>query len=209
VTNQELADFLCAADIYVTPYLNMQQSTSGTLAYAVGGGRAVISTPYRHAVELLADGRGVLVPRADSAAIASEVIELLSNDEKRAAIGRQAAMYGADKLWPTVGRRYVQAFERARAEHRTERRRKHSARTLQAPAAELLATRYLAFVSHAYDPTSRRFRNFMTYTRQWVAAPPSDDCHGRAIWALGTVVGRSEERSRVNRCRPGGLGRGA
>jgi glycosyltransferase involved in cell wall biosynthesis len=256
VTNQELADFLCAADIYVTPYLNMQQSTSGTLAYAVGGGRAVISTPYRHAVELLADGRGILVPRADSTAIASEVIELLSNDEKRATIGRQAAMYGADKLWPTVGRRYVQAFERARAEHRTERRRKHSARTLQAPAAELpdvnlehlgvltdctgvlqhathnvpsyaegycvddnaralllmalaedagtdspklvrsLATRYLAFVNHAYDPTSRRFRNFMTYTRQWVAAPLSDDCHGRAIWALGTVVGRSEDPGR-------------
>lgn len=256
VTNQELADFLCAADIYVTPYLNMEQSTSGTLAYAVGGGRAVISTPYRHAMELLADGRGILVPRADSTAIGREVIGLLGNEEKRLAMGRAAAEYGADKLWPIVAGRYVQTFERARSDHRTERRRKHTARTLRAPTLELpdvnlehlgvltdetgilqhatynvpsydegyclddnaralllmalaedagtdvpklvrsLASRYLAFVSHAYDPASRRFRNFMSYTRQWVAEPPSDDCHGRAIWALGTVVGRSSDPGR-------------
>jgi len=258
VSNYELADFLCAADIYVTPYLNMQQSTSGTLAYAVGGGRAVISTPYRHATELLADGRGVLVPRADSGAIATEVIDLLSDDAKRSEMGQRAAAYGADKLWPVVAGRYLATFERARIEHKRERRNKHNARTLVAPVVELpdvnlehlgvltdatgilqhatysvpsyaegyclddnaralllmalaedagtdvpkrvrsLATRYLAFVHHAYDASHRRFRNFMTYTRQWDSKVPSDDCHGRAVWALGTVVGRSTDPGRLS-----------
>src|SRR4051812_14765106 len=91
VDDGELADFLAAADIYVTPYLNPQQSTSGTLARAVAAGRAVISTPYWHARELLAEGRGLLVPVRDAAAIASAAIELLDDDVGRAEIGRRAA----------------------------------------------------------------------------------------------------------------------
>jgi len=98
VSQEELVQFLGAADIYVTPYLNPEQITSGTLAYAVGSGTAVISTPYRYARELLANGRGILVPRRDSGAIAERVIELLEDDEKRLALRRRAAAYGRDML---------------------------------------------------------------------------------------------------------------
>ena len=256
VSKLELTEFLSAADIYVTPYLNMEQSTSGTLAYAVGSGRAVISTPYRHAKELLADGRGILVPRADSAAIAREVNDLLGDDAKRKSLGERAAAYGADQLWPSVAGAYFASFERACADHKQHDRAKFHAQTLVARATELpevnfehlslmtdhtgvlqhaefsvpnyaegyclddnaralllmalaedsgtddpklvrtLASRYLAFVSHAFEPKTRRFRNFMSYTRRWEPEIGSDDSHGRAIWALGTVVGRSSDPGR-------------
>jgi glycosyltransferase involved in cell wall biosynthesis len=117
VSAVELTEFLSVADIYVTPYLNMAQSTSGTLAYAVGAGRVVISTPYRHARELLADGRGILVPRSDSAAIAREVNGVLDDGAKRFALSERAFAYGADKNWPTIARAYVDSFERATKEH--------------------------------------------------------------------------------------------
>jgi glycosyltransferase involved in cell wall biosynthesis len=256
VTNTELTEFLAAADIYVTPYLNMEQSTSGTLAYAVGGGRAVISTPYRHARELLADGRGILVPRADAAAIACEVNGLLGDDAKRRSLGERAAAYGVSQLWPSVAHTYLETFERACANHKQQDRARYQAQTLVGRVAELpeinfehlrlmtddtgilqhadfsvpsyeegyclddnaralllmalaedsgtddpklvraLASRYLAFVNHAFDPKSRRFRNFMSYTRRWEDDAGSDDSHGRAIWALGTVVGRSSHPGR-------------
>src|SRR4029450_10056599 len=106
VSRGELVKFLSAADIYVTPYLNMEQITSGTLAYAVGTGKAVISTPYLYARELLADGRGILVPVRDPQAIAREVIGLLGDDARRAALCERAAA-GRDMTWPAVARRYV------------------------------------------------------------------------------------------------------
>jgi glycosyltransferase involved in cell wall biosynthesis len=109
----ELVRFLSAADIYVTPYLNSEQSTSGTLAYAVGSGKAVVSTPYLYARELLADGRGILVPWRDSRAIARAVAELLSDDAKRLALCERAAAYGRGMIWPAVARRYLQSFDRA------------------------------------------------------------------------------------------------
>src|SRR5882672_6410655 len=127
VSNLELTEFLSAADIYVTPYLNMEQSTSGTLAYAVGSGRAVISTPYRHAKELLADGRGILVPRADAAAIAREVNGLFGDDAKRRDVCERAAAYGVDKVWPVVARAYVDSFERACADHKRQDRARYRA----------------------------------------------------------------------------------
>ena len=113
VGNGELVKFLAAADIYVTPYLKLEQSTSGTLAYAVGSGKAVISTPYLYARELLADGRGILVPPRDSQTIARAVVDLLSDDAKRLALCERAAAYGRSMVWPAVARRYLQSFDQA------------------------------------------------------------------------------------------------
>jgi glycosyltransferase involved in cell wall biosynthesis len=113
VSRGELIKFLAAADIYVTPYLNPEQSTSGTLAYAVGSGKAVISTPYLYARELLADGRGILVPWRDSQTIARAVVDLLGNDEKRMALCARAAAHGRNMVWPAVARRYLQSFNLA------------------------------------------------------------------------------------------------
>ncbi len=102
VEQEELLDMLQASDIYVTPYLNMAQATSGTLAYAVAVGKPVIATPYIHAREILADDRGVIVPKADSAALAAAAIKLLSNDTERAAIADAAYLVGRTMLWPKV-----------------------------------------------------------------------------------------------------------
>jgi len=113
VSRGELVKFLSAADIYVTPYLKPEQSTSGTLAYAVGSGKAVISTPYLYARELLADGRGILVPWRDSQTIAREVVNLLSDDAKRLALCARAAAHGRSMVWPAVARRYLRSFDQA------------------------------------------------------------------------------------------------
>ncbi len=256
VGEDELAEFLSAADIYITPYLKAEQITSGTLAYAVGAGKAVISTPYWYAQELLADGRGVLVPARSSEAIATEVLALLEDDAKRAALSERASAHGRDMVWPAVARRYLESFTRARAEHADRRRTVFQTKTLaRRPAAlpetilthvramtddtgmlqhatfcipryddgyclddnaralllmvliedagtddanvvRALATRYLAFVSHAFNTKLGRFRNFMSYARRWTEESGSDDSHGRAIWALGTVVGRSADPAR-------------
>jgi glycosyltransferase involved in cell wall biosynthesis len=258
VSRDELVDFLAAADIYITPYLKEEQITSGTLAYAVGSGKAVISTPYFYARELLADGRGILVPWRDPPAIAREVIGLLGDDGKRRALCESAAAYGLDMRWPVVARSYLQSFERAQAEHGERRRSSFKARTLARRPAALpdinldhlrlmtdetgllqhaffsvpryedgyclddnaralllmalledegtedgrtvrpLASRYLAFVSHAYHENGGRFRNFMSYARRWNDEHGSEDSHGRALWALGTVVGRSSSPGRQN-----------
>src|SRR5229473_1873860 len=91
---ENLKEFIGAADLYITPYLNEAQITSGTLAYAFGAGKAVVSTPYWHASELLADGRGVLVPFGDDKAIAHEVISLLRDDTRRHAMRKNAYKIG-------------------------------------------------------------------------------------------------------------------
>src|SRR5258708_4518466 len=113
----ELAEFMSAADVYVTPYLNAEQIASGTLAYAVGSGKAVVSTPYHYARELLAEERGLLVPARDPAGIGRAVIGLLSDGAKRAAMQDRAAAYGRAMAWPAVAGRYIETFERARHEH--------------------------------------------------------------------------------------------
>jgi hypothetical protein len=124
VGDAELAEFLAAADIYVTPYLNPEQSTSGTLARAVAAGRAVISAPYWHARELLGDGRGVLVPPRDAAALASAAVDLLCDEGKRLAMGERAAAHGRSMAWPVVAEHYLKSFETARlGEHRARRAR--------------------------------------------------------------------------------------
>lgn len=252
VDNQELMEFLGAADIYVCPYLNEAQITSGTLAWAVGAGKAVVSTPFWHAQELLADGRGVLVPFNDPAAIAGTVIGLLEDDAERNAMRKRAYLFAREMIWPNVARAYLDSFARAR-EQRAQRpcltraygahprlndrlpevRLQHlrrltdgtgilqharfavpnyreghttddNARALvlmalleeldELPMDEVedLATRYLAFLAYAFDASTGRFRNLLSYEpRQWANEIGSEDCHGRALWGLGALAGRS------------------
>jgi glycosyltransferase involved in cell wall biosynthesis len=256
VSHEELVEFLGAADLYVTPYLKEEQSTSGTLAYAVGCGKAVISTPYRYARELLADGRGILVPWRDSGAIGREVVALLDDPARRIELQQRASAFGRSMGWPIVARRYVASFEQACAAHAERQRAGLAAKTLAKRRPELpeidlthvrlmtddtgmlqhatfdvpsyrdgyciddnaralllmthveeagtevpsvlraLATRYLAFMSYAFDEKTGRFHNFLTYARAWHDEPGSDDSHGRALWALGAVVGRSSDPGR-------------
>lgn len=256
VSQAELTRFLSGADIYITPYLKPEQITSGTLAYAVGSGLAVISTPYLYATELLAEGRGLLVPWRNAGAIAHEVNALLGDDTERLALRARAARHGLGMTWPAVAHGYMATFERARAERGQRRRSAFVARTLARRPAELpelniehlrlmtdgtgmlqhaafnvpryadgyclddnaralllmarlaegdaverplareLTSRYLAFVNSAFDRETGRFRNFMTYSRRWIEKCGSEDSQGRALWALGTLVGRSADPGR-------------
>jgi glycosyltransferase involved in cell wall biosynthesis len=246
VSLEELIKFIGAADIYITPYLGETQIVSGTLAYALGAGKAVISTPYWYAEEMLAEERGVIVPFRDPAALAKEVNELLDNEAQRHAIRKRAYLLGREMIWPNVAHQYMESFERAREERRHFA--PHGVRGLIKRHGELpplkldhlrhmtdetgilqhaiitipnyregyttddnarglivsilleelnhsnareLATRYLAFLWYAFNSEVGRFRNFMDYQRQWLEEIGSDDSHGRTLWALGTVLGRS------------------
>jgi len=104
---KSLTEYLIATDIYVTPYLSKEQITSGTLAYAVGSGNAVVSTPYLFAEELLANGKGRLVPFRDSESLAKEINDLLSHERKRNAIRKSAYLYGREMVWKEVAERYL------------------------------------------------------------------------------------------------------
>jgi glycosyltransferase involved in cell wall biosynthesis len=110
----ELLEYIGAADIFVTPYLNMDQITSGALSYAMGTGKAVVSTPYWHAEELLADDRGLLVPTADSAALSQAINSLLDDEVALAAMRKRAYLYCRSMAWSTVGRRYLDVFNEVR-----------------------------------------------------------------------------------------------
>jgi glycosyltransferase involved in cell wall biosynthesis len=246
----ELTEFIRAADIYVTPYLNPAQITSGTLAYSFGCGKPIVSTPYWHAEELLADGRGVLVPFADPQALAREIRGLLANEPRRLAMCKQAYLLGREMIWKRSAHHYMESFQRARlgrqdqpykpltvrtlAEQQDERpdwRLDHLARMTdstgmfqhatytipnyaegyctddnarallltvlleelgqEGPVVQRLMTTSAAFLQAAFDHERRRFRNFMSYDRRWLEEVGSDDCQGRALWALGSCVGRS------------------
>jgi glycosyltransferase involved in cell wall biosynthesis len=247
---RELTEFIGAADLYITPYLDEAQITSGTLAYAFGAGKAVISTPYWHAAELLRDQRGVLVPFADPGAIAHEVSGLLRNGARRNAMSDQAYKLGRTMVWSHTAGIYMNSFEVAHRRgsaaplesaatsgfghrphespelnldhlyrmtdsigifqhaHFTEPNRSEgyctddNARALilavllgqleEAPKrVRGLATTYAAFLDYAFDAQLGRFHNFLSSDRCWLDEQGSEDCHGRAIWALGTAVGRS------------------
>jgi glycosyltransferase involved in cell wall biosynthesis len=113
VTVAELCEFLKASDVYVTPYLNREQITSGTLAYALGAGKPIISTPYWYAEELLADGRGRLVPFRDPGAISEALLQLLSNPARVREMRANAYEFSRRMTWPEVGRQYLEAFREA------------------------------------------------------------------------------------------------
>jgi glycosyltransferase involved in cell wall biosynthesis len=133
----ELKEFIGAADVYITPYLNEAQITSGTLAYCFGAGKAVVSTPYWYAAELLADDRGVLVPFNDPGAIARAVTALLTDDERRDAMRSKAYKIGREMVWPNVARRYMQTFENARHQRAGLTRKLFTVKTLDKQHAEL------------------------------------------------------------------------
>ena len=242
VDHATLLEFISMCDVYVTPYLNEAQMTSGTLAYSFGLGKPVVSTPYWHADELLADGRGVLVPFGDAAATGREIAELLTDDVRRQAICKRAYAVSRSMTWERTAERYTSAFEQARQAHwlrafarpvRTPEPnspmppavqlshflsmcddtgllqhavhsvpdRSHgycvddNARALLLACAlnhrgeqrlpELLISRFAAFVQHAWNPDTRRFRNFMDFNRTWLEALGSEDSHARTLWALG------------------------
>ena len=247
---KELTEFIGAADLYITPYLDEAQITSGTLAYAFGAGKAVISTPYWHAAELLRDQRGVLVPFGDPRAIAREVSGLLRDGTRRNAMSDNAYKLGREMVWSNTAGLYMGSFEVARRQgaaapgesvaargfgHRPhespELNLDHlyhmtdstgifqhasftapnlsegyctddNARALilavllgqleEAPKhTRALATIYAAFLDYAFNPKTARFHNFLSSDRHWLDEQGSEDCHGRAIWALGSAVGRS------------------
>jgi glycosyltransferase involved in cell wall biosynthesis len=108
----ELTRWLEAADIFVTPYPDLDQTVSGTLSYAMGAGRAIVSSATAYATELLADGRGLLVGPLSSAGLSAAVTSLLGGDELRAALGRKAYAYSRPMVWPEVAASYAQLFER-------------------------------------------------------------------------------------------------
>lgn len=251
VSLERLVQVIGAADICVTPYLDPAQIVSGALSYAVGAGKAVVSTPYWYAEELLADGRGVLVPFRNPQAIARGVIELLDNEAERHAMRKGAYLYGREMIWPKVARKYMDSFERARQERMRRPRLAFAVKPLRERPVELpalksrhlhrltddvgilqhavftvpnydegyttddnaralivtvlleeagdaaideahdLASRYLAFLWHAFDGPSGRFRNFLSFDRRWLEQAGSEDSHARALWAIGVVVGRS------------------
>jgi glycosyltransferase involved in cell wall biosynthesis len=118
VSLEDLKEFIGATDIYLTPYLNEAQITSGTLAYVFGAGKAVVSTPYWHAQELLADGRGTLVPFRNPKAIADAVCDYLNHPDRFEVTRRQAHQYGREMIWPAVAQRYLEAFQHARADRK-------------------------------------------------------------------------------------------
>ena len=251
---ENLKEFIGAADLYVTPYLNEAQITSGTLAYTFGSGKAVVSTPYWHAAELLAEDRGVLVPFRDAPAITREVIRLLRDDTRRHAIRKNAYRIGREMVWGNVARLYMSSFERSRLEGAARSRKSLVTKTLDQKPRELpelklthlyrmtdstgvfqhavfsvpnfaegyctddnarafvlavlldeleedpervrtMATTCAAFLHYAFNPKTKRFHNMMSFDRQWLDEQGSEDCQGRALWALGMVVGRSPVRS--------------
>ena len=252
VDQATLVDFISMCDVYVTPYLNEAQMTSGTLAYSFGLGKAVVSTPYWHARELLADGRGVLVPFGDSAAIGAEIAALLTDDTRRHALCKVAYAHSRSMTWERTAERYLVAFERA-ISHRGESvvlhgkqtsphtdrfppvrlghflsmcddtglfqhaihcvpDRSHgycvddNARALLLACTlntlgehrlhETLTTNFAAFVQDAWNPVTRRFRNFMSFERRWLEHSGSEDSHGRALWALGECARNDVNLSR-------------
>jgi len=128
VSPEEMVEFIGAADIYITPYRHEAQVVSGTLAYALGAGKAIISTPYWHAIELLDDRRGALVPFQNPEAIASKTIELLDTPAIRHAMRKRAYLFGREMIWKRAAQGYMESFNRVRSDRMENPRVQFSAR---------------------------------------------------------------------------------
>ena len=117
VDQATLLDFISMCDVYATPYLNEAQMTSGTLAYSFGLGKAVVSTPYWHAKELLSDGCGILVPFGDIKTLGAEISGLLTNDVRRHSMGKRAYAASRSMTWMQAAKRYLSVFENSEREY--------------------------------------------------------------------------------------------
>ena len=248
VPDRELLQYLQAADVFVSPYLNEEQVTSGALSYAMGAGAAVVSTPYWHARELLSEGRGYLFPFKDAAALSKTLLDVLESYEALVHARACARRFREQMSWPSIGNRYVELSrdilqaagprswvssmpEHAAASAPPELCLDHlirmtddtgiiqharysvparrsgycvddNARALivalgadrvrNSAETQALVTTYLSylFVSQEDDGS---FRNLMSYDRVLEDDPPSDDCVGRAIWALGVTASAAED----------------
>jgi glycosyltransferase involved in cell wall biosynthesis len=261
VSPEEMVEFIGAADIYITPYRHEAQVVSGTLAYALGAGKAIISTPYWHAIELLDDRRGALVPFQNPGAIAQKTVELLDTPAIRHAMRKRGYLFAREMIWKRVAQGYMESFARVRSDRMISPRVQSWARSTdnslsQVPELKLnhlnrltddtgmfqhsiftipkygegyttddnaraliftvclaqtmstevgngesaalvvpidLSARYLSFLEHAFNPANGRFKNTLAFERRWDETEGSEDCHGRALWGLGTVLGRSAD----------------
>lgn len=240
VTTPELCSYLQAADIFISPYLNEAQVTSGALSYAMGAGAAVVSTPYWHAQELLAEGRGRLFPFGDSASLARTITSLTDAPDELRQVRMHAYEYTRAFTWPRVGAQYLSlGATLPGAVTRLPRRRDpprpsslpdlrldhllrltddtgiiqhatfsvpardsgycvddnaralivalHADRLSSSRETKRAVSTYLGFL-HAAQTPDGRFRNFMSYGRSFNEEPGSEDCTGRALWALGATT---------------------
>jgi glycosyltransferase involved in cell wall biosynthesis len=244
INEQDLFKYLSASDIYITPYLNEAQITSGTLSYAVGIGSAVISTPFWHAAELLAEGRGRLFNFNDSNNLTSILTELLDKPEELNELKRKAYDYGRKITWPKTGEKYVALTENILKEGYKVIVKKDTVldflilppfslthinrltddtgiiqqakfgipnlkegyclddnsrallmvlmayRQMKDIRAFELSPIYLSYI-HYMQNANGTFRNFLSFSRNYLDEVGSEDSFGRTIWALGYLLGNA------------------
>lgn len=249
VSEEQLFDYLTACDMYITPYLNEAQITSGTLSYAVGAGAAVISTPYWHAEELLADNRGYLFDFKDADALATIVNDLFDDENQLKTIKANAYEYGLHLRWPTTGQVFVDVLDEAIYKSLAEKEDpgKQIIDPDAMPSFSLSHIQRLTddtgIVQHAkygipnlkegycLDDNSRalilailayqqnkskialdllpiylsyiqymqcddgNFRNFLSFTREYLDEVGTEDSFGRTIWALGYLINNAPNNS--------------
>ncbi|MFO7619901.1 MAG: glycosyltransferase family 4 protein [Bacteroidales bacterium] len=241
INQKELFKYLSASDIYVTPYLNEAQITSGTLSYAIGVGSAVVSTPYWHASELLADGRGRLFDFNDSDGLSSIFMELLDKPDVLKELRDKAYKYGRKITWPKTGKKYIAVTKKVLAEKPEVYEKKETildplilppfslahikrltddtgiiqhakfgipnlkegyclddnARALlmvlmayrqkKNTLALELSPVYISYI-HYMQNKDGTFRNFLSFSRNFLDEAGSEDSFGRTIWALGYLL---------------------
>jgi len=244
VSNKELFEFLTVCDVYIIPYLGQKQISSGTLIYAMGAGKPIISTPFWYAEEMLAENRGLLFDFNDSGQLSEKIIFLFDNDQQRHIISHNAFSLAKECFWPKIGKQYVELIDKMsdipdlsqpqvsnsvgetfdlpplRLDHLKSltdstgifQHARYSvpnrafgyciddnARALMLSVIlqngfrdnediKRLTSTYLSFIDYSYNPENGKFRNFMSYDRQWMEEEGSQDSIGRTMWALGYTV---------------------
>jgi len=244
INQKELFKYLSACDIYITPYTNEAQITSGTLSYAIGVGSAVVSTPYWHAAELLADGRGKLFDFNDSEGLSTILMELLDNPDILKNLRKKAYDYGRKITWPRTGEKYIAVAKKILKDKPNVFVKKeisldplilppfslaHIKRltddtgiiqhanfgipnlkegyclddNARALLMVLMAYRqkkdslaldlspiYLSYINYMQNRDGT-FRNFLSFSRDFLDEVGSEDSFGRTIWALGYLLGNA------------------